>query len=76
MIDKFFLFLLVFAVFLDEFVSAADIFLEFLGDFFELDDFKLLDFEEVLELSVGFGFGGVFVVGCFLALVGRSVFFL
>jgi hypothetical protein len=74
MIDKFFLFFLVFAVFLDEFVSAADIFLEFLSDFFELDDFELLDFEEVLELSVRFGI--VFVVGCCLAFVGRSVFFL
>lgn len=76
MIDKFFLFLLVFAVFLNEFVSATNVFLEFLGDFFELDDFELLDFEEVFELIVGFGFGVVFVVGCFLALVGRSIFFL
>lgn len=74
MIDKFFLFLLVFAVFLDEFVSATNVFLEFLGDFFELDDFELLDFEEVFELIVGFGV--VFVVGCFLALVGRIIFFL
>jgi hypothetical protein len=48
--------------------------LEFLGDFFELDDFELLDFEEVFELIVGFGV--VFVVGCFLALVGRIIFFL
>ncbi len=45
MVDKFFLFLFVLAVFLDEFVSAADVFLEFLDHFFELDDFELLDFE-------------------------------
>lgn len=76
MIDKFFLFLLVFAVFLDEFVSATDILLEFLGDFFELYDFELLDFEDVFELIVGFGFRVVSVVGCFFALLGRSVFFL
>ena len=49
-------------MFLDEFVSATDILLEFLGDFFELDDFELLDFEEVIELIVGFGFGVVLVV--------------